>query len=125
MTNSDDFWKKQFVKHEATPRSSEPATKAVPAEPSPKPVKSGSHTAVTSEDSQTLRLEKILLAGRSSNSQMSFEAFASLVLSKVPAKTKGYWERWLFTWRAVLVEKWRLSEAPKSASDDGAVTKQV
>ena len=123
MTNGDDFWKKQFGKHEATVHRDEPTAKAVPAEPSAKTVKLGSYAAVTTEDSRTSRLEKILLAGRSSNSQMSFEAFASLVLSKVPVKTKGYWERWLLTWRTVLVERWRLSESPKSVSDDAVVTK--
>ena len=125
MTNSsDDFWTKQFVKHEAAPQTGKPVSKAVRPEPSPKPVNLEPQPAATAEDPQVLRMEKILLAGRSRNSKMSFEAFSSLVLSKVPAQTKAYWERWLFTWRAVLVERWRLSESP-NAADDSAATKQV
>jgi hypothetical protein len=67
-------------------------------------------------------MEKILLAGRSGKSPMTFDAFASLLLSKVPGKTRAYWERWLCRWRSVLVEKWSLSDSPNATATGAAET---
>jgi hypothetical protein len=67
-------------------------------------------------------MEKTLLAGRSTKSNLSFEAFVSLVLSKVPAQTSAHWEHWLLNWRGVLVEKWGLSGSPEPESRGSAFT---
>lgn len=109
MTNHDDFWKSQFVKHETILSTGKPPTKPIPVKPRANPPRLQPPTALPTELPGTSRMEKILLAGSSTKSALGFEAFASLILSKVPATTRTRWEGWLFDWKDVLVERWGLT----------------
>jgi hypothetical protein len=107
---NDDFWKSQFVKHDATPGTGKPPTTPAPPKPPSNPVSVGSKAVSTTEEPSTSRMEKMLQAVRSTQSTLSFEKFVSLVLSKFPAKTRTQWEQWLLNQKAALVKKWHLSE---------------
>ena len=106
---NDDFWKSQFVKHDATPGTGKPLKPPAPAKP-PSNLASVPKAVATAEKPSTSRMEKMLQAVRSTQSTLSFEKFVSLVLSRFPAKTRTQWERWLLNQKASLVKKWDLSE---------------
>ena len=107
---NDDFWKSQFVKHDATPGTGKPLTMPTPPKAPSNPVSVGPKAVSATEEPSTSRMEKMLQAVRSTQSTLSFEKFVSLVLSKFPAKTRTQWEQWLLNQKAVLVKKWNLSE---------------
>jgi hypothetical protein len=110
MKNGDDFWKRQFVKHEVTPSTEAPPSNPVPTKSPSKATGAESKAISTAEEAWTLRMEKILLKNRSAESTLRFETVVALALSKVPAKTRAHWERWLLDRKAVLVNKWGLSD---------------
>ncbi len=105
---NDDFWKSQFVKHDATPSTGKPPSTPTPPKPPSNPVSVGPKAVSTTQEPSTL--ETMLQAVRSTHSTLSFEKFVSLALSKFPAKTRTQWEQWLLNQKAALVKKWNLSE---------------
>jgi hypothetical protein len=119
---NDNFWKSQFVKHDATSGSGMPVqTKAPPhaariapkaaawaeaPETSRPPSGSNANLLATPPSS----LENALRAVRATQATLSFEKFVSLVLLKFPAKAGAQWEGWLLNQKAALMKKWNLSE---------------
>jgi len=73
---NDDFWKSQFIKHDAVPSTGKLQITPAPSKPMVNPV-----------------------------SVKTKEELVPLVLSRFPAKTKTQWEQWLLNRKAVLDKK--------------------
>jgi len=102
---NDDFWKSQFIKHDAAPSTGKPQITHAPPKPPSNSASVGTKTVFTSEEPSTSRIDKMLQTVRSTQSTPGFEKPAPLVLSRFSAKTKTQWEQWLLNRKAVLDKK--------------------
>ena len=102
---NDDFWKSQFIKHDAVPSTGKLQITPAPSKPMVNPVSVGSKAVSTTEELSTSRMVKMLQPVRSAQFTPGSEEPAPLVLSKFPAKTKTQWEQWLLNRKAILVKK--------------------
>jgi hypothetical protein len=102
---NDDFWKSQFIKHDAAPGTGKPQITPAPSKPAVNPISVETKAASATEEPSTSGIAKMLQPARSTQSTTGFEKPAPLVLSKFPAKTKTQWEQWLLNRKAVLVKK--------------------
>jgi hypothetical protein len=102
---NDDFWKSQFAKHDTVSSTGNPPI--TPTSPNPQSASTsvGTKTASTAEEPSPLRIDKLLLPVRSTQSTPGFEQPLQLGLSRFPAKSKTQWEQWLLNRKAVLDKK--------------------
>ena len=102
---NDDFWKSQFIKHDAVPSTGKLQITPAPSKPMVNPVSVEAKAVSATEEPSTSGIAKMLHPVRSTHSTPGFEKPAPLVLSRFPAKTKTQWEQWLLNRKAVLVKK--------------------
>jgi len=102
---NDDFWKSQFIKHDAAPSTGKPQITPAPPKPTVNPVSVETKAVSTTEEPSTSRVDKMLQPVRSTQSTPGFEELVPLVVSRFPAKSKTQWEQWLLNRKAVLDKK--------------------
>ena len=102
---NDNFWKSQFLKHDAVPDTGNPPITFTPPKLSSNLSSVGPKADSPMEEPSTSRKHKTLQPVRSTQFTSGLAEPVPLVLSRFPEKSKIQWEQWLLNRKVVLVKR--------------------